>query len=104
MLSDASGLSVVSALLPAFAAAVGIPAEDARRLGTVVERLVRFTLDNAYPDDDLGEIEVTVEAGDGIVYVGVHDWGRPLTSAGATSDRCRSRSLRSLLTPGTCGS
>ena len=51
-------------------------------MGTVVERLVRFTLDNAYPDDDLGEIEVTVEAGDGLVYVGVHDWGRPLTSAG----------------------
>ena len=80
--SDATGLSVVLALLPAFVAAVGIPAEDARRLGTVVERLVRFTLDNAYPDDDLGEIEVTVEAGDGLVYVGVHDWGRPLTSAG----------------------
>ena len=80
--SDATGLSVVLALLPAFAAAASIPAEDARRLGTVVERLVRFTLENAYPGDDLGEIEVTVEAGDGLVYVGVHDWGRPLTSAG----------------------
>jgi hypothetical protein len=82
VLSDASAPSLVLALLPAFAAAAGIPAEDARRLETVVERLVGFTLDNAYPDDDLGEIEVTLEAGDGFVQVAVHDWGLPLTSAG----------------------
>ena len=82
VLSDASAPSLVLALLPAFAVAVGIPAEDERRLGTVVERLVSFTLDNAYPDDDLGEIEVTLEAGDGFVHVAVHDWGLPLTSAG----------------------
>jgi N-acetylglutamate synthase-like GNAT family acetyltransferase len=70
------------ALVPAFAAAVGIPTEDKRRLGAVVEQLVSFTLDNAYPDDDLGEIEVTLEWGDGSVQVTVHDWGLPLTSAG----------------------
>ncbi len=52
VLSDASAPSLVLALLPAFAVAVGIAAEDERRLGTVVERLVSFTLDNAYPDDD----------------------------------------------------
>jgi hypothetical protein len=44
-----------------FAAAAGIHAEDARRLRTIVEGLLNFTLDNAYPDDDLGEIEVTLE-------------------------------------------
>jgi GNAT superfamily N-acetyltransferase/anti-sigma regulatory factor (Ser/Thr protein kinase) len=82
VLSDASAPSLVLALLPAFAVAAGIPAEDERRLGTVVERLVSFTLDDAYPDDDLGEIEVTLEAGDGLVHVTVHDWGLPLTSAG----------------------
>jgi N-acetylglutamate synthase-like GNAT family acetyltransferase/anti-sigma regulatory factor (Ser/Thr protein kinase) len=82
VLSDASAPSLVLALIPAFAGAVGIPAEDERRLGAVVEQLVRFTLDNAYPDDDLGEIEVTLEAGDGSVHVAVHDWGLPLTSAG----------------------
>ena len=82
VLSDASAPSLVLALLPAFAAAAGIPAEDERRLGAVVEQLVSFTLDNAYPDDDLGEIEVTLEAGDGSVHVAVHDWGLPLTSAG----------------------
>lgn len=70
------------ALIPAFAAAVGIRGDDTRRLGSVVERLVSFTLDNAYPDDDLGEIEVTLEAGDGSVQVAVHYWGLPLTSAG----------------------
>jgi hypothetical protein len=82
VLSDASAPSLVLALIPAFAAAIGIPAEDTRRLGAVVEQVVTFTLDNAYPDDDLGEIEVTLEAGDGSVHVAVHDWGLPLTSAG----------------------
>jgi GNAT superfamily N-acetyltransferase len=80
--SDASASSLVLAILPAFAAAVGIPADDERRLGGVVEQLVSFTLDNAYPDDDLGEIEVTLECGNGSVQVAVHDWGLPLTSAG----------------------
>ena len=82
VLSDASAPSLVLALLPAFAAAVGIPREDERRLGAVVEQLVSFTLDNAYPDDDLGEIDVTLESGEGSVQVAVHDWGLPLTSAG----------------------
>jgi GNAT superfamily N-acetyltransferase/anti-sigma regulatory factor (Ser/Thr protein kinase) len=82
VLSDASAPSLVLALIPAFAAAVGIQAEDEHRLGAVVEQLVSFTLDNAYPDDDLGEIEVTLEAGDESVQVAVHDWGLPLTSAG----------------------
>ena len=82
VLSDASAPSLVLALIPAFAAAIGIPAEDTRRLGAVVEQVVAFTLDNAYPDDDLGEIEVMLEAGDGSVHVAVHDWGLPLTSAG----------------------
>jgi N-acetylglutamate synthase-like GNAT family acetyltransferase len=82
VLSDASAPPLVLALLPAFAAAVGIPAEDERRIAAVVERLVSFTLENAYPDDDLGEIEVTLESEDGSVHVAVHDWGLPLTSAG----------------------
>jgi GNAT superfamily N-acetyltransferase len=82
VLSDAGAPSLVLGLLPAFAAAVGIPAEDERRLTALVEQLVRFTLDKAYPDDDLGEIEVALEVGDGSVQVVVHDWGLPLTSAG----------------------
>jgi len=73
---------LVLAPIPAFAAALGIPADDTRRLSAVVEKLVTFTLDRAYPDDDLGEIEVTLEAGDGSVHLTVHDWGLPLTSAG----------------------
>jgi N-acetylglutamate synthase-like GNAT family acetyltransferase len=82
VVSDASAPSLVLAVLPAFADAAGIPAEDERRLGAVVEQLVSFTLDNAYPDDDLGEIEVTLDLGDESVQVAVHDWGLPLTSAG----------------------
>jgi N-acetylglutamate synthase-like GNAT family acetyltransferase len=82
VVSDASAEPLVAALVPAFAAAAGISAEDARRLEAVVAGLVRFTLDNAYPDDDFGELEVTLEADAGVVHVLVHDWGLPLTSAG----------------------
>jgi GNAT superfamily N-acetyltransferase len=82
VLSEASAPSLVAAVLPAFEASAGIRAEDARRLDAVVEGLLGFTLDNAYPDDALGEIEVTLEVGDGFIDVLVHDWGLPLTSAG----------------------
>ena len=82
VLSDASASPVVAALLPPFAASTGIPEDDERRVAVVVEAFLGFTLDNAYPDDDLGEIEVTLEARDGVVEVVVHDWGLPLTSAG----------------------
>jgi len=82
VLSDESAPTYVLALLPTFAAASALTAEEERRLGEVVENLVRFTLENAYPDDDLGEIEVTLEADEGFVRVVVHDWGLPLTSAG----------------------
>ena len=57
-------------------------AEDERRLEKVVAGLVDFTLDNAYPDDDLGEIQVKLEADADLVHVTVHDWGLPLLSAG----------------------
>jgi GNAT superfamily N-acetyltransferase/anti-sigma regulatory factor (Ser/Thr protein kinase) len=82
VLSDASAPSLVQVLVPAFASAAGVSGEDERRLTAVVEGLVGFTLDNAYPDDDLGEIEVTLEAEADLVHVTVHDWGLPLTSAG----------------------
>jgi N-acetylglutamate synthase-like GNAT family acetyltransferase/anti-sigma regulatory factor (Ser/Thr protein kinase) len=82
VLSDTSARSLVLALLPPFAAASGIPAEDERRLARVVAGLVGFTLDHAYPDDDLGEIEVTLEEDVDLVHVTVHDWGLPLMSAG----------------------
>ena len=82
VLSDASARSLVQALVSAFASECSLPADDARRLESVVDRLVGFTLDHAYPDDDLGEIRVTLEADADVVHVTVHDWGLPLTSAG----------------------
>jgi N-acetylglutamate synthase-like GNAT family acetyltransferase len=82
VLSDSSAPSLVLSFLPAFAQTAGISTEDAARLQGLVEGLVRFTLEHAYPDDDLGELEVTIEAADDRVYVDVHDWGLPLTSAG----------------------
>ena len=82
VLSDASASSLVLAFVSAFAEASGIRGDDARRLDTVVAGLVGFTLENAYPDDDLGEIEVSLEADADLVHVTVHDWGLPLMSAG----------------------
>ena len=80
--SDVNAEPLVLALSQAFAATTGMPEEDARRLDTVVAGLVSFTLDDAYPNDDFGEIEVTLEADADLVHVTVHDWGLPLTSAG----------------------
>jgi anti-sigma regulatory factor (Ser/Thr protein kinase)/N-acetylglutamate synthase-like GNAT family acetyltransferase len=82
VLSDASARPLVLALVPAFAEASGIDPDGAQRLETVVGALVDFTLDHAYPGDDLGKIEVTLEADADLVRVTVHDWGLPLTSAG----------------------
>jgi anti-sigma regulatory factor (Ser/Thr protein kinase)/N-acetylglutamate synthase-like GNAT family acetyltransferase len=82
VLSDASASSLVLAFVSAFADATEIRGDDARRLNMVVAGLVGFTLDNAYPDDDLGEIEVSLEADADLVHVTVHDWGLPLMSAG----------------------
>jgi N-acetylglutamate synthase-like GNAT family acetyltransferase len=80
--SDAGATALVAGVIPPFASAAGLADTDARRLGGVVEALVRFTLDHAYPNDPWGEIEVTLEAGDGVTSIDVHDWGLPLTSAG----------------------
>ncbi|HEX5250129.1 MAG TPA: hypothetical protein VFW14_10730 [Gaiellales bacterium] len=80
--SDAGATALVAGVIPPFASAAGISDTDARRLGAVVEALVGFTLDHAYPSDPWGEIEVTLEAGDGVTSIDVHDWGLPLTSAG----------------------
>ena len=82
VLSDEHASSLVEAMVPAFAEGAGLSEDDEQRFRDVVARLVAFTLDNAYPGDDLGEIEVTLESGDGCVHVLVHDWGLPLTSAG----------------------
>jgi anti-sigma regulatory factor (Ser/Thr protein kinase) len=81
-LSDASASSLALALASAFAEASGILADDGERLSTVVAGFVGFTLDNAYPDSDLGEIEVSLEADADLVHITVHDWGLPLMSAG----------------------
>ena len=82
VLSGASARSLVQALVAAYVAAAEIPTEDARRLEQVADGLVAFTLEHAYPDDDLGEIQVKLEADEGLVHVTVHDWGLPMLSAG----------------------
>jgi N-acetylglutamate synthase-like GNAT family acetyltransferase/anti-sigma regulatory factor (Ser/Thr protein kinase) len=83
--SDAGATALVAGVIAPFATAAGIPDTDARRLRAVVEALVRFTLDHAYPDDPWGEVEVTLEASAGVTYIDVHDWGLPLTSAGGAA-------------------
>jgi N-acetylglutamate synthase-like GNAT family acetyltransferase len=82
VMSDASAPLLVLAVIPSFADAAGLPEEDARKLEALVEGLIGFTLDNAYRDGELGEVDVTLEAGEGVVHVTVHDWGHPLMSRG----------------------
>ena len=82
VLSDASARSLVQALVSAFAAAGGIPADDERRLEKVVAGLVDFTLDQRLSRGRPGEIQVKLEADADLVHVTVHDWGLPLLSAG----------------------
>src|SRR5436305_347249 len=82
--SDTGATALVAGVIAPFATAAGIPDTDARRLGAVVEALVRFTLDHAYRADPWGELEVTLESGAGVTSIDVHDWGLPLTSAGGT--------------------
>src|SRR5262245_30514318 len=81
-MSDASAPSLVLAVIPSFADAAGLPEEDARKLEAVVEALIGFTLDHAYQDGELGEVDVTLEAGESLGQVTVHDWGHPAMSRG----------------------
>src|SRR5690349_4326634 len=73
--SDAIAGAVVAGAVSSFASADGIPADDATRLARLVDGLVGFALEHAYPGDPWGELEVTVETGDGVTVVDVHDWG-----------------------------
>jgi N-acetylglutamate synthase-like GNAT family acetyltransferase len=81
--SDAGATALVAGVIPPFATAAEISDSEVRRLRAVVEALLRFTIEHAYPDDPWGDIEVTLEANAGITSIDVHDWGLPLTSAGA---------------------
>jgi len=80
--SDAGATALVAGVIPPFATAAEISDAEARRLRAVVEALLRFTIEHAYPDDPWGDIEVTLEAEGGVTSIDVHDWGLPLTSAG----------------------
>jgi N-acetylglutamate synthase-like GNAT family acetyltransferase/anti-sigma regulatory factor (Ser/Thr protein kinase) len=80
--SDAGATGLVAGVIAPFASVTEMPDTEARRLRAVVDALVRFTLEHAYPDDPWGEIEVTLEAGAGVTSIDVHDWGLPLASAG----------------------
>jgi N-acetylglutamate synthase-like GNAT family acetyltransferase/anti-sigma regulatory factor (Ser/Thr protein kinase) len=80
--SDASALPLVDSIVLAFGETSGLSADDTQALRALTEGLVRFTLEHAYPDQPWGEVEVTLDAADGLGHVDVHDWGLPLTSAG----------------------
>jgi N-acetylglutamate synthase-like GNAT family acetyltransferase len=80
--SDADATAFVAGVITPFARATEIPDTEARRLRAVADALLRFTLEHAYPDDPWGDIEVTLEAGAGVMSIDVHDWGLPLASAG----------------------
>jgi len=83
--SDERSLGLVDALVHRYGASLDIPREETASLAGTVGELVRFTLLHAYPGDPTGEIQLTLDVVGEAVHVEVHDWGRPLDSAGVGS-------------------
>jgi GNAT superfamily N-acetyltransferase len=79
-------LPLVGSVVEHYAQGLEVPADEASGLVSLVADAVRFVLDNAYPGDPTGEVELTLDVVDGTVNVDVHDWGRPLAGATGTDD------------------
>jgi anti-sigma regulatory factor (Ser/Thr protein kinase)/predicted N-acetyltransferase YhbS len=77
---DARLRPLVGAAGSEFARALGVSPSEATGLAGVLDEAVRFVAEHAYPGDDAGRIELTLEPDDDGVRVALHDWGRPLTS------------------------
>lgn len=80
--SEDRSLALVDALVERYAAGVEVPTAERAELVALVGNAVRFVLENAYPGDPTGEIELTLDVSDGTIGIDVHDWGRPLAAAG----------------------
>lgn len=81
--SDDRSLSIASAVVDRFAAAIELPGQAGETLRTVVLELVAFVFAEAYPDGLDGEVEIILEAEQGAVRVTLQDWGEPIRSFGA---------------------
>lgn len=80
--SEPGSLALVEAVAHRYWDSLGISRDDTDELVSLVLDAVRFTLAHSYPEDPTGEIELTLDHVDDAVRVDVHDWGRPLASAG----------------------
>ena len=80
--SEARSLALVEVVTRQFGDGLGVPAAESESLASQVGELVRFTLEHAYPGDTDGHIQLTLDLVGRRIQVDVHDWGRPLTSAG----------------------
>jgi hypothetical protein len=89
--SDGSAPALVDSIVLAFGETGGLSADDTQALRALTEGFVRFTLEHAYPDQPWEEIEVTLDAADGLGQVDVHDWGSRSRLPAEMSARCRLR-------------
>ena len=80
--SEPASLALVGAVAERYCDSLGIARDETDRLVPLVLDAVRFTLAHSYPDDPSGEIELTLDHVGDSVRVDIHDWGRPLASAG----------------------
>ena len=80
--SEPASLALVRAVAERYCDSLGIARDETDKLVPLVLDAVHFTLAHSYPDDPSGEIELTLDHVDDSVRVDIHDWGRPLASAG----------------------
>ncbi len=80
--SEARSPAIAQATTLAFAAGHGLDREVTAALNSVVQGLLKYVLEHAYPDDTTGEVELALGFEPDGVLVTVHDWGLPMPSFG----------------------
>lgn len=80
--SDPRDVVLVEEMAAGFARERGLADSDAARLVEVVGALGRWVLENAYPNEQTGELAVQLELAEGSVRILLEDWGEPLAAFG----------------------
>lgn len=80
--SDTRDIVLVEEMAAGFARERGLTGDDAARLVEVVGTLCRWVLENAYPNEQTGELAAQLELAEGSVRILLEDWGEPLAAFG----------------------
>jgi N-acetylglutamate synthase-like GNAT family acetyltransferase len=79
--SDGDCRGIVRAVVESFATGAGVPRPEVAPLLDAACGLIAFVSETAYSDSP-GELELTLELEKRAIRVQVHDWGRPVATAG----------------------